>query len=350
MKEEGGSARPWGWLLALALVLSLLVAARLGPNGTAAVTCAAAGERYLVPVGQTVGIKLFARGVMVVGLSEVNTEQGACSPAESCGLRAGDIITSINDQAVDTIEQVQEAVAASGGPLEICATRNGRHMTVTAQAAPCLADGSYKLGAWVRDSMAGIGTVTYYDPATGAFAALGHGINDVDTGLLMPLSSGAIMPSTVSGVLAGTKGSPGALHGSFDLTRDLGRLTANTDRGIFGTLSEDCFGGEAVPAARRSEVRTGAATILANVSGETVEEYAVEILRIYPVSAAAGQSLMLRVTDERLLSATGGIVQGMSGSPICQNGKIVGAVTHVLVNDPTKGYGIFIENMLDAAG
>ena len=359
MKEEQ-SAWPWAWLLVrgcLALAAALLLvltAAGSVPDGgwdrTEAVCCAAAGERYLVPVGQTVGIKLFARGVMVVGLSEVNTQDGTCSPAQACGLKTGDIITHINSQEVDTIEQVQEAVQSSGGELEICATRSGRRMTMTAQATPCLADGSYKLGAWIRDSMAGIGTITFYDPATGAFAALGHGINDVDTGLLMPLSSGAIMPSSVSGVVAGEKGSPGALHGSFDLTRDLGALTANTDRGIFGTLAEDCFGGEVIPVARRSEVQTGAATILANVSGETVEEYAVEILRVYPASAAAGQSLMLRVTDERLLAATGGIVQGMSGSPIIQNGKLVGAVTHVLVNDPARGDGSFIEDMLEAAG
>ena len=355
MREEQ-SNQPWVWMLArwllagltaLTLLAAVTASASAKPPG---VTCVSSTEsRTLVPVGKTVGIKLFARGVMVVGLTDVTTAEGSTSPAKECGLKTGDIITKINGEQVNSIEEVQDILQDSGGSLEIQASRNGKQMELTTQAAACAADGSYKLGAWIRDSMAGIGTVTFYDPETGLFAALGHGINDVDTGLLMPLQSGAIMPSCVTGLLPGEKGSPGALHGSFDLTTDLGRLTANTDCGIFGRLDADCFSGEAMEVASRSEVKTGEATILANVEGETVEEYTIEILRIYPDSGEHTQSMMLRVTDQRLLDKTGGILQGMSGSPIIQNGKIVGAVTHVLVNDPTRGYGIFIENMLDAA-
>lgn len=352
MNEEQ-SKRPWflaavkGVLVVTALLLMLATALAAQPAG-ASRACMGTGEtRYLVPVGRTVGIKLFARGVMVVGLSDVATEEGNSSPAKECGLKAGDIITHINNQQVDTIEEVQALLQECGGEVEIQATRGSKELNVSAKTAPCLADGSYKLGAWIRDSMAGIGTVTFYDPETRTFAALGHGINDVDTGLLMPLQSGAIMFSRVSGVVQGEKGCPGELHGSFDLTSDLGSLTANTAWGIFGTVKEDCFAGEAVEVAPVSQVKTGKATILANVSGETVEEYEVEILRIYPAGGPEHQSMMIRVTDQRLLEATGGIVQGMSGSPILQNGKLVGAVTHVLVNDPTRGYAIFAEDMLE---
>lgn len=347
--QEEKKGRPWALAGVLAVLLSaVLLVTGLGLAGSGeSQPCLGTGKR-LVPVGQTVGIKLFARGVMVVGLSDVTTPQGNCSPARECGLKTGDIITHINESQVDTIEEVQKLLEESGGKLHIQATRGSRHLELSAQAVSCLSDGSYKLGAWIRDSMAGIGTVTFYDPETGVFAALGHGINDVDTGLLMPLQSGGIMPSSVSGLIPGEKGCPGELHGTFDLTRDLGKLTANTDWGVFGTLEEDCFSGEAIEVASASQVKTGAATILANIDGETVEEYTAEILRVYPSAGPKGQSLMLRITDRRLLETTGGIVQGMSGSPIIQNGKLVGAVTHVLVNDPTRGYGIFIENMLEA--
>ncbi|MCD7946595.1 MAG: SpoIVB peptidase [Clostridiales bacterium] len=332
MKEKK-KRRPWCWVaLAAVTLLTVLGLALLPGDGWAEETAACLStSRYLVPVGHTVGIKLFSRGVMVVALSDVVTQEGSSSPARDCGLKTGDIITSINGQQVSTIEEVQSAVQDSGGALDIQASRSGKELSLTAQAAACLSDGSYRLGAWVRDSMAGIGTVTFYDPETGVFAALGHGINDVDTGLLMPLQSGAVMPSTVSGLVRGERGLPGELHGSFELTHDLGQLTANTDWGVFGVTGEDCFDGAAVEVAGAREVQTGAATILANVEGDTVEEYAVEILRVYPSGGDQHRSLLLQVTDEYLLDTTGGIVQGMSGAPILQNGKLVGAVTHVWV-------------------
>ncbi len=304
----------------------------------------------LVPVGHTVGIKLFSQGVMVVGLSDVVTESGEQSPARECGLQQGDIITHIDAQPVDTIEEVQTVLQESGGEeVELSISRQGRNLKAQTTAALCSRDGSYRLGAWIRDSMAGIGTVTYYDPNTGKFAALGHGINDVDTHLLIPLQSGGVMRSTVADVRAGEKGKPGELHGRFDLSRDLGSLYANTDQGVFGKLEEDVFGGKPIPVAKPEEVQVGKATIRCNVSGDQVEEFEVEILRVYPVSDGNDRSMMVQVTDPRLLEKTGGVVQGMSGSPILQNGKLVGAVTHVLVNDPTKGYGIFIDHMLAAA-
>ncbi|MCG4528684.1 SpoIVB peptidase [Intestinimonas massiliensis] len=339
-------------LLAGLLVLSVTGRARAaGPGGEEARTTAAfgTGERMVVPLGRAVGIKMFSDGVLVVGLSEITGEAGSCAPAKDCGLRQGDIITHINDTQVDTIEQVQSVLQGlEGDRMSIRAIRGDKQMQLTAQAVKCSADGAYKLGAWIRDSMAGIGTLTFYDPETGAFGALGHGINDVDTALLMPLESGSIMYATVADVKKGESGSPGELHGAFQVDRDMGELYANTGSGVFGTLTDDSLtdGLRPVPVAARREVKLGGATILSNIAGDTVEEYAVEITKVYPGSGGDTRELMVKVTDPRLLEATGGIVQGMSGSPILQNGKLVGAVTHVLVNNPTEGYGILAETML----
>ncbi len=307
---------------------------------------AALEAKMLVPVGQTVGIKLFSEGVVVIGLAEVETPEGMQAPGKACGLRVGDVIEEANGTEVSSSEQFA-GLLQCGGTVELEVSREGRELTLAAQ--PVLGeDGTYRLGAWIRDSMAGIGTVTFYDPVTGVFGALGHGVTDCDTGLLMPLGDGAVMASTVKAVKKGSAGEPGELKGSFDLSRDRGELHSNTERGLFGVMDGDCAPvGEALPVAAACDIKTGPAAIRSNVSGSSVEEYTVEILRVMEDSPV--QNLLLRVTDERLIEKTGGIVQGMSGSPIIQDGKLVGAVTHVLVNDPTRGYGIFIENMLDAA-
>lgn len=306
---------------------------------------------YVYPMGKTVGIKLFSEGVLVVGLSDIKTDSGNTSPAKVCGLQEGDIITHINSEEVNSIEKVQAVLQnLQGEAMSVRIVRNHSQSQLTAKAVQCSADGAYKLGAWIRDSMAGIGTMTFYDPESKIFGTLGHGINDVDTAMLMPLQSGSIMPSTVSDVKRGLSGQPGELHGSFQIDRDLGQLFANTAGGVFGVLSEDSLavGKKLVPVASEKQVKLGKASILCNVSGNQVEEFSVEICKLYPESGDT-RNLMLQVTDPRLLELTGGIVQGMSGSPILQDGKLVGAVTHVLLNDPTRGYGIFAENMLDLA-
>lgn len=195
--------------------------------------------------------------------------------------------------------------------------------------------------------MAGIGTMTFYDPATGVFGALGHGITDTDTALLMPFSNGSILPSTVKAVKRGETGAAGELRGDFDLTRDLGQLYANTSAGIFGTLETDGLKNDGAMFA--GQPKAGPAVIRSNVQGDQVVEYDIEILKVVP-GAGDGRDMVISVTDPELIAITGGIVQGMSGSPVIQDGKIVGAVTHVLLNEPTKGYGISIENMLSAAG
>ena len=296
--------------------------------------------RMLVPVGHTVGIKLFSKGVVVVKLSDGGT------PAKACGLRTGDVIVQCGGSTVTSSEQFQSLLQTCGGTAELEVRRNGNSVTLSVE--PERNDqGVYCIGAWIRDSMAGIGTMTYYDPATSTFGALGHGITDVDTAQLMPFSNGSILPSTVKAVKKGEAGSAGELRGDFDLTGDLGGLYANTSSGVFGTL-EAAYAPAQAQAVPTGQPAAGPAVIRSNVQGDEVREYDIEILKTVSGSND-GRDMVISVTDPALVEATGGIVQGMSGSPILQDGKLVGAVTHVLLNDPTKGYGISIENMLKAA-
>ena len=363
-KHKTWALLPAGAALLLGLAMTLLltrdgvraasgaVVLQLPRTPAAAAPAALETGRKVVPLGRAVGIKLFSNGVLVVGLSDLETAASTVSPGRSCGLKTGDIITHINAQEVDTIEQVQEIVTRDGGqPLILQVDRAGRALQLSAQAVRS-SQGVYQLGVWLRDSMAGIGTMTYYDPDSRTFAALGHGVNDVDTSLLMPLETGSIMYASVSDVKRGAAGDPGELHGNFDVYRDLGTLYANTQTGIYGVLSgsELVTGAPAVEIAAREQVKVGPASILSNIAGETVREYAVEITHVYPAAAGETRNLMIQVTDPELLEKTGGIVQGMSGSPILQDGRLVGAVTHVLINDPTRGYGILAENMAAQAG
>jgi len=350
MREE---VKPWAAFFAEPVRAAALVLASLLTLWALFSPAAAAGtERMVVPLGRAVGIKLFSDGVIVVGMSDINTETGTINPAKSCGLQEGDIITHINSEEVDSIEEVRDVLQElEGKPMSIRAVRGDKQVQMTAQAALCAADGNYKLGAWIRDSMAGIGTMTFYDPTSGKFGALGHGVNDSDTAQLMPLEAGSILYAEVLKVQKGESGSPGLLQGVFKAERDLGTLFSNSQCGIFGFLDDlDMTEGlAAIPVASGSEVVAGPATILSNIAGKEVREYSIEITRIFSATPEDPRNFMIHVTDPELLEVTGGIVQGMSGSPVIQNGKLVGAVTHVLVNDPTRGYGIFADNMLAAA-
>ena len=328
----------------------ILLAALLCISFSCVPVWAQESEQTLIPLGQPVGIKLFADGVLVVSTSQLENDGAVSSPARECGLKEGDLIIRMNREKVRSTEHVQEILRESGGKPVVLEIRRGSKIIET-DAVPVRCDDDVcRLGAWIRDSMAGIGTMTYYDPASGTFGALGHGITDVDTAALMPLSSGSIMETTVRAVKKGNRGEPGELKGDFSVQRDVGTLHSNTSEGIFGTVEDKSFpcSGEAMPIARRADIHTGPASIRSTVRDDAVEEYAVEIERIYSGTQPA-RNLMVHITDPRLLESTGGIVQGMSGSPIIQDGKLVGAVTHVLVNDPTRGYGILIENMLRAA-
>ena len=300
---------------------------------------ATSGEHTLIPLGKAVGIKLFADGALVVSVND--------SPAKNSGIAVGDLLLQINDTKIESTEQLQAYLQQNGSaPVTVTYQRSGKTCccTVTPRKGD---DGVWRMGAWIRDSMAGIGTLTYYDPRTGTYGALGHGITDVDTQVLMTLDRGSIMETTVKAVKKGCKGDPGELRGDFSVQRDVGTLTANTAGGVFGMVSDETLidSADALPLAKP---QLGKATILATVNSCETRSYDVEILRLYDNQST--RNLLLRITDPRLLETTGGIVQGMSGSPILQNGKLVGAVTHVLLNDPTQGYGIFIENMLNMAG
>ena len=305
-------------------------------------------EKLLVPCGTPFGIKMFTNGVMVVGVADIESAGKMINPAAVAGVKVGDIITEVNGKAVTQNSQVAKLIESSAGaPVELSIKRNEE--TLTATLTPILSDvdGSYKGGLWVRDSTAGIGTVTFYDPSNGSFGGLGHGICDVDTNELMPLRSGDVVSVTISGIVKGQKGRAGELRGYFNNDFPVGQLQANSEGGVYGTLNSSPVSTEAIPLAVKQEVKTGAAQIYTTVDGTTPRPYGIEIESINYQDGTKTKNLVVKVTDPDLLSKTGGIVQGMSGSPIVQNGKLVGAVTHVFVNDPTRGYGILAENMLE---
>ena len=308
-------------------------------------------EKRLIPGGQALGVAMRTEGVLIVGIGEA--AEGV-TPAKDAGLQAGDVIIAVGGEAVTTAESLTTLLNKSGGKtVPIAYSRNGESRTCLLTPHLDEATGVVRLGAWVRDSTAGVGTLSFYDPDTGRYAALGHAITDGDTGAVLTVSEGQVLHADIVAVQKGQKGAPGELKGSFlrDAQR-LGDIRRNSVLGIYGTLDAPAANPlypEGLPIGLRSGVHTGKATILSSVDGKGVREYAIEITRVNQQSAPAPKSMVIRVTDERLLEATGGIVQGMSGSPIIQDGKLVGAVTHVLLNDPTRGYGIFMETMLNAA-
>ena len=298
------------------------------------------GAERLVPVGQVIGLELSDNTVTVASFDEKFGYH-----AQAAGLCVGDKICAINGQTITCAQDVRQALANSKGSVSVKVERKGKSLTL--RLTPQITADGPKLGLYLKQGVTGIGTVTWYDPDTQSFGALGHGVNGSD-GKLLSMVSGKAWQASVAGVKMGKAGEPGQLRGAVTAEETIASIQRNTSRGIFGK-TERPFPGQALEVASAEEVKCGKATILSTVFGEDTREYSVEILKIYPKSRASGRNMLIRVTDPALLAATGGIVQGMSGSPIIQDGKLVGAVTHVLVNDPTTGYGIFIENMLDAA-
>lgn len=304
----------------------------------------------VIPAGTPFGIKMFTDGVMVVGLSDLEMSGKSVNPAKSAGIRTGDIIMSIDGRKTLYNEDVGNIVRAGGGkPMDVAFMRDGEVKHTTLTPIKDEDDGSYRAGMWVRDSSAGIGTMTYYDPKRGMFAGLGHAICDVDTGELMPLSTGEAVEVTITGVNRGSSGFPGELKGSFSSGKVIGKLTCNGETGIYGKCQYPPAENEPLPLATRSEVHQGPAQIYSTVSGKEAQRFDVQIERVSMTDTGSTKNMVIRITDPELIRTTGGIVQGMSGSPIIQDGKLVGAVTHVFVNDPTRGYGIFIENMMEEA-
>ncbi len=298
-------------------------------------------EPLLIPVGQTVGLQLRDNTVTIAAFDDL---LGA--DAKNAGLKIGDCIVKVNGTPVHSAQQMRDALEASGRTALLTIRRGGKELEATVKVTPT--DGGAKLGVYLKQGISGIGTVTWYDPSTGKFGALGHGVNG-SSGVLMQMAAGSTYPAQVMSVTKGRSGHPGQLRGSCDGAESCGELLRNTPQGVFGKSRQGWLG-EAIPVGSADQVHPGQASIRSTVSNYTTGDYSVEILKVYPASRTDGRNLLLRVTDKALLEATGGIVQGMSGSPIIQDGKLIGAVTHVLVNAPDIGYGIFIENMLEAAG
>ena len=308
---------------------------------TATVLCfmlsAAALAESLVPGGGAVGIRMTTDGVVVAGISEVETSSGKRSPAADAGLKKGDVITRLGGSEIATAQDFKAALSAlDGSKTPVTFERGGKQKQLNITPAQGT-DGAWKLGLWLRDGISGVGTLTFYDPATGVYGALGHCISG-DDGEALPLGDGGIYGAEIVGIVQGTVGAPGQLDGKTDAAAFLGDIRINCGCGIFGTAD---FDGETM---ETGEFETGPATIRCTLEGSQTREYGIEIKKVY--SSSEGTTVMLTVTDPELIALTGGIVQGMSGSPIIQNGRLVGAVTHVFVNDPTSGYGVSIEDML----
>lgn len=308
-----------------------------------------AAERRSVNVcGTPFGVKMFSNGALIVAFSDRYTALGTENPAKEAGLRLGDLIISAGGSAIRTNDELSHILqAAAGRPVPIVYRRGGVEKSTALTPVADRTTGEYKAGLWVRDSSAGVGTMTFLDLGHGTFAGLGHAISDSDTGADIALLSGEIVPVTITGCMGGAAGAPGELRGEFS-AGTAGVVLANDTSGVYGHYTGEVIG-QSCPVAQIQEVQTGDAELWATVSGRQAKAYKVRIERVNMTSSDPNRNLLLRVTDPELLAATGGIVRGMSGSPIVQNGLLVGAVTHVLVNNPTRGYGIFAQTMLQKA-
>ena len=307
-------------------------------------------EQMLIPSGRTVGVTMDTKGLLVLDTGTVDGENNQIYTPCKGILQAGDLLLEADGQPLENKEMFMKAIEQSGGrAVSLLVERNGRERNFSVKPVFSRTDGTYKIGAWVRDSIQGIGTVTFVDPADETFGALGHGVYDVDTDRLMEIRSGSLTQTELTGIIKGQKGKAGELTGQIILQEKIAAVEKNTEAGIFGTAEGWISSEEGLPAAEWSQVQKGKAVILSDLEGKGVRSYEIEIEDVRK-SGRNHKDMTIRITDPRLLQLTGGIVQGMSGSPIIQNGKLVGAVTYVMLNEPDRGYGIFIGNMLDAAG
>ncbi|MEC1671908.1 SpoIVB peptidase [Bacillus mojavensis] len=311
----------------------------------------------VIPGGQSIGVKLHSVGVLVVGFHQINTSEGKKSPGESAGITAGDIIIEMNGQKIEKMNDVAPFIqnaGKTGESLDLLIKRDKQKIKTKLIPQKDEAEGKYRIGLYIRDSAAGIGTMTFYEPKTKKYGALGHVISDMDTKKPIVVEDGEIVKSTVTSIEKGTGGNPGEKLARFSSERKtIGDINRNSPFGIFGTLHQTIknkISDKALPVAFSNEVKKGPAEILTVIDDDKVEKFDIEIVSTTPQKFPATKGMVLKITDPRLLKETGGIVQGMSGSPIIQNGKVVGAVTHVFVNDPTSGYGVHIEWMLSEAG
>jgi len=307
----------------------------------------------VVPSGESIGVKIESKGILVVGLSTIIDINGKkVSPAADSGFAVGDKILKINGINIENEQDIIEIInneENKGKKLKVSIERKGKPLELSIKPVQSNEDKLYKMGLWVRDNIAGVGTMTFYDLKTMEFAALGHGITDIDSGVLIDVDKGSIMKSKVISIQKAKKSAPGEIVGLFNESKGTyGFISKNTPFGIYGTLEKNAIDKRrpSMPVALSTQVKEGPAKILTTVDNDKVEEFDIEIQKIFRQNSASSKSMIIKITDEKLIEKTGGIVQGMSGSPIIQNGMLVGAVTHVLINDPLKGYGIFAEWML----
>ncbi len=300
----------------------------------------------VIPMGNAIGMKLYTDGVLVVGMSEIEGKK----PYENSGIKEGDRIVQIDKKAIDNTEDLMEAVNKCNGK-EISVKYIRDNTTITTSIKPIKNSGNqYKLGLWVRDAAAGVGTLTFYEPSSGMFGTLGHGILDVDTSELIKIANGELVTTNILNITKGKKGDPGEIRGTIESGHTIGNIDKNTSFGVFGTLNKTPYiniqNNDEIEVALREEIKIEDAQIICELENGKREKYNIKIQKVFLNNNKDNKSMLIKITDEKLLEKTGGIIQGMSGAPIIQNGKFIGAVTHVLVNDPTIGYGVFADIMI----
>ena len=301
----------------------------------------------VIPLGKTIGMKLYTEGVLVVGMSEIEGKK----PYKNSGIETGDRIIEVNNTKISTSDELTECVNTSNGKnIEIKYINNEEQIEVAEIEPAKTSNNEYKIGLWVRDAAAGVGTVTFYEPSTGSFASLGHGINDVDTYELIDIANGELVTAKILDIVKGQNGLPGEIRGNIDNSITIGNISKNTEFGVYGTITNtnalNIDASNQMEVADRSQITTGKAYILCELDNGKTEKYEIEIQKVFKENNQDNKSMLIKITDARLIEKTGGIIQGMSGAPIIQNDKFIGAVTHVLVNDAKLGYGVFADLMI----
>ena len=307
----------------------------------------------VIPVGKIVGLKLYTNGVLVVGMSEIEDESSRLvKPYENTNIQEGDMIIEINGEEIESIQNLKTVVNnTSGNDVEIKLLRDGTTVVVSNIKPVKVSKDEYKLGLWVKDAATGVGTMTYYEPKSNKFALLGHGITDADTNSLIYIDSGELVTSKVVSVKKGASGEPGEIRGTILKQKTIGKVNKNTNFGVFGELEDlttlNIDTSKKYKIALRNEIKEGSAKILCSTDDSNkVQEYEIEIEKVYTDNDSNNKSMLIRITDDKLIEKTGGIIRGLSGAPIIQNGKFIGAVTNVLVSNPKIGYGIFADLMI----
>lgn len=304
----------------------------------------------VVPLGNAIGMKLYTRGVLVVGMSQIETDNNEKKkPYENSGIEQGDTILEVNNNAIENTEDlIKEVEKSEGNTINIKYLRNEK--TRQTDITPVKSKNTYKIGLWVRDAAAGVGTLTFYEPKTNLFMALGHGISDIDTEEIVNIANGELVTANIVSITKGRKGYPGEIRGTIDQGRTIGTIYKNTNFGVYGTVKNKNYLEadltQEMEVATRSEIKEGKAQIICQLENSNKKKYDIEIEKIYTNNNQNNKSMLIKITDNELLEKTGGIIQGMSGAPIIQEGKFIGAVTNVLVNDPTQGYGVFADIMI----